>query len=1160
MAKHKWQHDKERVVRPHDRATAHEKGYVNNSIRTTKYTLLTFFPKNLFEQFHRLANVYFLFIVVLNWVPSVQAFGKEIAMLPLVFVLAVTAIKDLFEDRRRARQDRHTNNRLSRVFNLEAGEYTDVSWRHVQVGDIIELKSDDIIPADMLLLHTSNAGGMCYLETANLDGETNLKQRRVYCDWSETPSGFKPASFNEVLHCEHPNNKIYQFNGHITHNGATIPLDTNNIVLRGCVLRNTEKIVGMVIYAGHDTKAMLNNTGPRSKRSKLERAMNYQILYCCIILLILCLLGGLCAGLWMEARDYKNILYLPWESGDPKPPLEGFLRVWTFFIILQVMVPISLYVSIEMVKIFQIYFIQEDVDLYYDPTDTKMLCRALNITEDLGQINYVFSDKTGTLTQNKMIFHMCSVGGAIYRHRVEQAGKQYQDAFSFPQDPLLLKALKEDRGEQGAQSSYLHTFMLCLSVSNTVVPNRRDGDAKFEAESPDEAALVAAAKVYGYELLERNLNKVTILLDDNKTLQYETLAVLDFDSTRKRMSVVVRLPDGTLRLLCKGADSAIINVLGAVSDDAILAETTLHLDEFARAGLRTLCYAYRDLDPAYFEDWDQRFLQVNLLIGEERKAKRVELFHELEQELVLVGATGIEDKLQDGVPEAIADLRHAGLKVWVLTGDKQETAIEIAMTCRLITRRMQTIIINSEYARLHYDKGRSVATMAHHRAARREVLEIINRHLDEIENAQEDEKRELALVIDGPTLFYAVQDQDDIKHRFLLLAEQTKVVVACRTTPLQKAQVVGLVKDNRDAMTLAIGDGANDVSMIQMAHVGVGISGQEGMQAVMASDFAIAQFRFLVKLMLVHGHWSYDRIANMILYFFYKNSCLVWVIFYYQLFAGFSGQPAIEQLYLQTYNLLWTSLPPIITAVFDQDVQPRILLNNPALYEQGRRDLSYSGKFFPTMLDGFYQSIIIFFVPYFVYRNTIFNEGMLVFGTVVFYCTVITNMLHLCIMTRNYIWIHYLGLIWSIGGLFVFSIVYNGFYFGDSSLIPDPYYVMQHTVSDSRFWLCLLFVPIVSVGPRFLTMFSHRWFSPTIASFAREKAELEERAAGTGGKSCMHYPCMPCQKISEPCCVYEEPDYNADTLDVSSFSFASQRRETLTLADSRIGRQSYTEA
>ncbi|EGD80945.1 ATP10A protein [Salpingoeca rosetta] len=1160
MTKHKWHLDKERIVQPHNHEVAFEKGYAHNGIRTTKYTLVTFLPKNLFEQFHRLANVYFLFIVILNWVPSVQAFGREVAMLPLLFVLAVTAIKDAFEDRRRANQDKKTNNTIAKVYNKQHKCYEDVAWRHVQVGDVIRLKCDDVIPADLLLLHSSHEDGVCYLETANLDGETNLKQRRVYCDRGSNEDEFDVANFNEELKCEHPNSKIYQFNGHITHGGTVVPLDTNNMLLRGCVLRNTGTVIGLVVYAGHDTKAMLNNTGPRSKRSKLERAMNYQILYCCIILLILCVLGGLCAGLWTQARDYTNILYLPWQEGDPRPPLEGFTRVWTFFIILQVMVPISLYVSIEMVKLFQIYFIQEDVELYHEETDTKMLCRALNITEDLGQINYVFSDKTGTLTQNKMVFHTCSVGGVIYRHQAQEEGKDYQDAFSFPSDPNLVSNLAADRGEIGKRASPLHIFMLCLSASNTVVPNRKDGKVKFEAESPDEAALVSAASVYDYHLEERKLNTVTVSIRGQRHT-YEVLAVLDFDSTRKRMSVVLRLPDGTLRLLCKGADSAITSVLGAASSDHVLAETSAHLDEFARSGLRTLCYAYRDIAHDEYEDWAHRFLEANVLLGEERKQRRVELFQELEQNMILVGATGIEDKLQDGVPEAIADLRHAGLKVWVLTGDKQETAIEIAMTCRLITRRMHTIILNSEYARLHYDKGKTIATVAHHRAARREVLDIINQHLQDIEQAQQGDRRELALVIDGPTLFYAVQEADDVKHQFLRLAEQTKVVVACRTTPLQKAQVVGLVKDNRDAMTLAIGDGANDVSMIQMAHVGVGISGQEGMQAVMASDFAIAQFRFLVKLMLVHGHWSYDRIANMILYFFYKNSCLVWVIFYFQIFAGFSGQPAIEQLYLQTYNLLWTSIPPIITAVFDQDVQPNILLNNPALYEQGRLDLTYSGKFFPTMLDGFYQSIVIFFVPYFVFRDTVVNEGLLVFGTVIFYCTVVANLLHLCIITRNYIWIHYLGLLWSIGGLFAFSLLYNGVYFSDSSLVPDPYFVMQETIADSRFWFCLFFVPIVAVGPRFITMFSHRWFTPTIASFAREKSELETRAAGLDSTACMHYPCMPCQMLAEPCCVYTEPHYSSDTLDVTTcVSYAPSNRETVALADMHSPRQSYSDA
>eukprot|EP01147_Barroeca_monosierra_P007745 gene7745-624_t len=1127
----KWFGDAERIVRPNDHDLSYEKGYTNNSIRTTKYTLLTFLPKNLFEQFHRVANVYFLFIVILNWVPSVQAFGREVAMLPLLFVLAVTAIKDAYEDRRRAKQDRKTNNTLAKVYSTVSKNFEQVPWRQVQVGDVIELLDDDVIPADLLLLYTSHEDNICFVETANLDGETNLKQRHVYID-RDSQEEFNPDAFQDVLKCEHPNSKIYQFNGHITHKNSVVPLDTSNMLLRGCVIRNTKRVVGLVVYAGHETKAMLNNTGPRSKRSKLERAMNYQILYCCIILLILCILGGLSAGLWMEARNYRVVLYLPWQPGHAKPPLEGFTRVWTFFIILQVMVPISLYVSIELVKLFQVYFIQEDRALYHEETDTKMLCRALNITEDLGQINYVFSDKTGTLTQNKMVFRMCSINGIVYRHEDAQEGKDCHDMFSFPVDRKLEASIATDRGEQGQcqhsfeliafghdlflaylDSSDIHTFLMCLAANNTVVPSLKNGKVKFESESPDEAALVSAASVYGFKLQIRKLNHLTVIVHGTPIV-YDILAVLDFDSTRKRMSVVVRLPDGTLRLLCKGADSAILSILGTKSNDRILSSTNEHLMEFARAGLRTLCFGYRDLDRAEF--------------------------HELEQNLILLGATGIEDKLQDGVPDAIADLRHAGLKVWVLTGDKQETAVEIAMTCRLITERMQVITLNSDNARLHYDKGKTIATVAHHRAARREVLDMINSNLQQIETSSLNNRREIALVIDGPTLFYAVQNEDSIKYRFLLLAEQTKVVVACRATPLQKAQVVGLVKDNRDAMTLAIGDGANDVSMIQMAHIGVGISGQEGMQAVMASDFAIAQFRFLVKLMLVHGHWSYDRIANMILYFFYKNSCLVWVIFYFQLFAGFSGQPAIEQMYLQTYNLLWTSLPPIITAVFDQDVQSHVLLNNPALYEQGRCDLSYSGKFFPTMIDGFYQSIVIFFVPYFVFRNTILNGDMLVFGTVIFYCAVMANLLHLCIITRNYIWIHYVGLGWSVIGLFVFSLVYNGFYFVENPLTPDPFFVMQHTIQDARFWLCLLFVPIVAIGPRFLTMFSHRWFSPTIASFAREKAELEDRAQGNNSKACMHYPCMPCQRISEPCCVYSEPDYSEDRLGGKLHSNTSQ--------------------
>eukprot|EP00045_Choanoeca_perplexa_P017396 m.252596 g.252596 ORF g.252596 m.252596 type:complete len:1171 (+) comp17526_c0_seq21:223-3735(+) len=1112
--------DPHRIVKPHDREFTRDQGYLANDISTTKYTIFTIIPKNLFEQFHRLANVYFLFIVILNWLPMIQAFGREIAMLPLLFVLAVTFVKDAYEDRRRGKQDKETNARVASVFDRGEQRWANVEWSNVEVGDLVQLNQNDIIPADILLLETSHADAICFLETANLDGETNLKQRRLF---EERPEGyvFDPNAFDSRLECELPNNKIYQFNGTLLHNGRKLALDTTNILLRGCVLRNTKRAVGMVVYAGHDTKSMLNNTGPRSKRSKLERAMNYQILYCCLILVVMCVGGGVGAAVWKGQRDWRNLLYIPDNKDNYAPAEEGVIRVFTFFIILQVMVPISLYVSIELVKLVQVFFIQEDKDLMYtDPVtkkNHKMMCRALNITEDLGQIEYVFSDKTGTLTQNKMIFHQCSIGGKLYPHVPEDPNAVYPDARSFPQDKLLQADLASDTNFFQDDSD-LHKFMLSLAVNNTVVPNIDDGQLKHEAESPDEAALVAAAYVYNYVLQGRTSDRVHLVIKDQEC-NVRVLNTLEFDSTRKRMSVLIQLPNGGVRALVKGADSAIYDVLRPDTDEGLKTATTAHLSHFAKAGLRTLCYAYRDIPDAEYQAWIKTFDEANQDL-DNRKKRLQECYVSIEQGLTLLGATGIEDKLQDGVPDAIATLRQAGLKVWVLTGDKQETAIEIAYTCKLIDSNQLVIKLNSPLALTHYSKPKNKSNTRLHEEARDETAAIIEDKLREIEAAQ-GTRQSIALVVDGATLTYAMREE--VSLRFLSLTKHCETVVACRTAPLQKAEIVRLVKETMEVMTLAIGDGANDVSMIQMAQVGCGISGQEGMQAVMASDFAFGQFRFLVKLLLVHGHWSYDRIAQLILFFLYKNASLVYVLFYFQFFCGFTGQPHIEQMYLQTYNLLWTSLPPIVIGIFDQDVPESLLSSMPFLYEQGRCDLSYQDKFWPVMIDALYQATILFFIPYGVYYQTLRNEGMIVFGTVCIYCVIIANLLQAAILTRHWIWIHVAAMSFSLFGLMAFSFLYNSLLL-ETPLVPDPYWVMQQTAADGRFWLTITLAPTLAILPRFLTMFYHRWWTPTLSQVHRQKDIWRERKEHP--LPCWLGCCRPLQELFDSC-LHEEDSNSA---------------------------------
>ncbi|XP_072920243.1 phospholipid-transporting ATPase IC isoform X2 [Hemitrygon akajei] len=967
--------------------------YSGNAIRTYKYNFITFLPLNLMEQFKRAANAYFLALLILQAIPQISTLAWYTTFVPLLLVLGITAVKDLVDDIARHKMDKMVNNRLCDI--LQNGRFKQAKWRNIKVGDIVRLKRDDFIPADILLLSSSEPNSLCYVETAELDGETNLKFKMSL---EVTDRLLKKETdletFDGLIECEEPNNRLDKFAGTLYWRNQSYPLDANSILLRGCTVRNTETTHGIVIFAGADTKIMRNGGKTNFKRTKIDQLMNYMV-YMIFVLLILSS-TGLAIGhtFWQsEIGNFSRSWYLEDGATDP-PTYRGFITFWGYIIVLNTMVPISLYVSVEVIRMGQSYLINWDLQMYYAEKDTPAKARTTTLTEQLGQIEYIFSDKTGTLTQNIMAFKKCSINGTTYgelrnavgdrtdkAELVDFSWNEYADGKLIFYDHYLPQLINSGRDPSAGE------FFKLLALCHTVMVEDNNGQIIYQAASPDEGALVTAARNFGFAFLSRTQNSITISeLGIKRT--YEVLAILDFNSDRKRMSIILREPEGKIKLYCKGADTVIYERLHPDNPNKEITDEALK--EFADETLRTLCLSYKDISEGEFEKWNIKFKAASVSTNNRDEALD-RVYEEIEKDLLLMGATAIEDKLQDGVPETIDVLKKGDIKIWVLTGDKKETAENIGFSCQLLTNDM-TLYDGEEINSLLSKMQRTKSALRETNTNIKDVFKkeenpamiITGSWLNEILREKKRRKKkwfkrpktesEKKMQMERDQNNEAAKEQR--QRDFVDLACQCSSVICCRVTPKQKAMVVNLVKKYKKAITLSIGDGANDVNMIKTAHIGVGISGQEGMQAVMSSDYAFGQFRFLQRLLLVHGRWSYIRMCKFLKYFFYKNFAFTLVHFWYSFFNGFSAQTAYENWFITLYNVLYSSLPVLVVGVLDQDVTDKLSLRFPRLYIPGQKGSYFNfTKFFLSLFHGIIVSMIIFFVPYGAFLQTMGQDG-----------------------------------------------------------------------------------------------------------------------------------------------------------------------------------------
>ncbi|XP_058227244.1 probable phospholipid-transporting ATPase 4 isoform X3 [Rhododendron vialii] len=1048
--------------------------YCSNYISTTKYNVITFLPKAIFEQFRRVANLYFLLAACLS-ITRVAPFSAVSMIAPLAFVIGLSMAKEAMEDWRRFIQDMKVNMRKARVHKGD-GVFGPKPWMKLRVGDVVKVEKDKFFPADLLLVSSSYEDGICYVETMNLDGETNLKVKRALEVTLPLDNDMTFKDFTGKISCEDPNPNLYTFVGNLEYDRQVYPLDPSQILLRDSKLRNTAYVYGVVIFTGHDSKVMQNGTRSPSKRSRVEKQMDKIIYILFSLLVLISLISSLGFGVKTKFQMPQWWYMQPDETVDlynPRIPLwSAFLHLITALILYGYLIPISLYVSIEVVKVLQAMFINKDIHMYDEESGTPAQARTSNLNEELGQVDTILSDKTGTLTCNQMDFLKCSIAGKAYGTRsseVELAvvremalNVDGQVSESTPKSGVHVSEIELEtvvtckdekyhkppiKGFSFEDSRLMHgnwskepnadvilLFFRILAICHTAIPeaNEETGGFTYEAESPDEGAFLVAAREFGFEFCKRTQSSVFVRERYHSSKEpiergYKILNLLDFTSKRKRMSVIAQDDDGQLFLFCKGADSIIFDRLsknGRMYEEA----TTKHLKDYGEGGLRTLALAYRKLEGAEYSVWNNEFIKAKTSIGGDREAMLERVSELMEKDLILVGATAVEDKLQKGVPQCIDKLAQAGLKIWVLTGDKLETAINIGFSCSLLRQGMKQICITS---------------------------------LNTNTSAQDSRK------------------------------------------------VTRLVKQGTGKITLAIGDGANDVGMIQEADIGVGISGVEGMQAVMASDFAIAQFRFLERLLVVHGHWCYKRIAQMICYFFYKNIAFGLTLFYFEAFASFSGQSVYDDWYMLLFNVILTSLPVISLGVFEQDVSSEICLQFPALYQQGPKNLFFNWyRIFGWMGNGLYSSVMIFFLNLIIFYDQPFqSEGqttdMSAVGTTMFTCIIWAVNCQIALTMSHFTWIQHL-LIWgSIATWYLFLLGYG--------MMPPVYsgkafqLLLEALAPAPLYWCATLLVTIACNLPYLAHISFQRCFHPMDHHIIQEikylKKDVEDQHMWTRERS-----------------------------------------------------------
>lgn len=974
--------------------------YPPNVVSNAKYTPWSFLPRTLYNEFSFFFNIYFLLVALSQILPVLRIGYMSSYIAPLAFVVSISLAKEALDDIARRRRDAEANSEEFSVMcfdkptslGTEPGNILEITKksRDLKVGDVLKLRKNQRLPADVVILKSvpsetsstsrkstahesvsepypdlidSNQGPSTdqgadgnsnlatdeaarlapsdtFIRTDQLDGETDWKLRLPSVLSQTLPL---PDFTRLKVTASAPDKKVNEFVGTIelappvgfydphvedeNHGGeaaqvSTAPLTIDNTAWANTVLASNTTTYAAIIYTGSQTRAALSTSPSRSKVGLLEYEINNLTKILCILTL----------GL--------SIILVALEGFQPTNDKEWYIAIMIYLILFSTIIPMSLRVNLDMAKTVYGRFIERDKDI------PETVVRTSTIPEDLGRIEYLLSDKTGTLTQNEMELKKIHVGTVSYANEaMEEVASYVRQGFAGNSlaTPSTISSAQAGLGAGPRMrreiGSRVRDIVLALALCHNVTPTMDEEDGKtvtsYQASSPDEIAIVRYTQEVGLKLSYRDRQSMVLEFTGtgNVVVRVRILDIFPFTSDSKRMGVIVRFEqdasalestndDSEIWFYQKGADTVMSSIVSA--NDWLDEETA----NMAREGLRTLVVGRKRLSPQQYREFSIKYKQASLsLQGRDMGMAKV-IGEYLEHDLELLGVTGVEDRLQKDVKPSLELLRNAGVKTWMLTGDKVETARCVAISAKLVAR------------------GQYIHTVAkvHDNAAAKEALDFLR------------SKPDCCLLIDGESLSLML---GQFRSSFISVAVLLPAVIACRCSPTQKAEVATLIRQHTKKRVCCIGDGGNDVSMIQAADVGIGIVGKEGRQASLAADFSITQFHHLTKLLVWHGRNSYKRSAKLAQFIMHRGLIISACQTMYSIASYFDPKGLFINWLMVGYATIYTNAP-VFSLVLDRDVDEQLANLYPELYKELKsgRSLSYT-SFFTWVLVSVYQGAII---------------------------------------------------------------------------------------------------------------------------------------------------------------------------------------------------------